>query len=319
LLNKINNKISLSGFQPLQHKQTPLKPTKKPTINTAMKNTKLTLYTTIACLGTCLPSANAAVTAWTGATDGDFGTASNWDTGLPGTGAATIGNGNTVNLSTNYTTTVDHLIVNGNSTLDVSASVTAKLLTIQNTGTVNLTGGAFTLPKTSVSNNGGGLTIDAGGTLNISGGDHIFNERSTINGTFRVDGSASTIRMNQIGTANGDFEFIFDEGGVSTITGDLGFSWLSIPNADVTVDGSGFSGIGSFTLFDGSAAGNTPPPGSFTITGLGAEGVGWTLDITNNTNPGPNDTIVLTVLPEPSSTALLGLGGLAMMLRRKRN
>ena len=128
--------------------------------------------------------------------------------------------------------------------------------------------------------------------------------------------------MNQIGTSNGTFDFVFDTAGVSTITGDLGFSWLSLTKASVTVDGSGYTGgADSFTLFDGNASGNTPEDGAaaFTIAGLGAEGVGWTLDITNNTNPGPNDTIVLTVLPEPSSTALLGLGGLAMMLRRKRN
>ena len=291
-----------------------------------MKNTKLTIYTTIACLGACLPSVNAATT-WNGNIDSDFGTSGNWTNNSPGNATddgngntATINNGGTVNVTSNYTGANDYrLDISGGSTLNGSADFTADRLRIRNTGTVNLTGGAFTLPKTSTSNNGGGLTIDSGGTLNISGGNHIFNERSTINGTFRVDGSASTIRMNQIGTAFGDFEFIFDEGGVSTITGDLGFSWLSLTNADVTVDGSAFNGIGSFTLFDGNAAGNPPPPGSFTITGLGAEGVGWTLDITNNTNPGPNDTIVLTVLPEPSSTALLGLGGLALMLRRKRS
>ena len=62
-----------------------------------------------------------------------------------------------------------------------------------------------------------------------------------------------------------------------------------------------------------------PTADKFTIAGLGAEGVGWTLDITNNAPGTGRDSIVLTVLPEPSSTALLGLGGLALMLRRKRS
>jgi hypothetical protein len=272
-----------------------------------------------------LGSALSAATAWTGnANDGDlFGTAGNWNSGLPGTGTATIGNGDTVDLSTNYATTIDGVTVNSSSTLNVSADVTSKLLTIQNTGTVNLTGGAFTLPNISTNNNGGGLTITDGGTLNISGGDHIFNERAVLNAgsIFRVTGSTSTIRMNQIGTANGTFDFVFDTAGVSTITGDLGFSWFSITNASFTVDGSGYTGgAASFTLFDGNASGNTPPSGNFTIAGLGAEGVGWTLDITNSAPGGANDTIILNVIPEPGTYALLG-GLLALghvMLRRRR-
>jgi hypothetical protein len=127
--------------------------------------------------------------------------------------------------------------------------------------------------------------------------------------------------MNQIGTANGTFDFVFDTAGVSTITGDLGFSWFSITGASVSVDGSGYTGgAASFTLFDGNASGNTPPSGNFTIAGLGAEGVGWTLDITNSAAGGANDTIILNVIPEPGTYALLG-GLLALshvMVRRRR-
>lgn len=108
-------------------------------------------------------------------------------------------------------------------------------LTIQNTGTVNLTGGAFTLPQTSTNNNGveaaGILNIASGGTLNISGGTHVFNERSSISGTFRVSGSAATINMHQMGSTGATFDFIFDSGGVSTITGAGGFPWFSIDNS----------------------------------------------------------------------------------------
>jgi hypothetical protein len=35
--------------------------------------------------------------------------------------------------------------------------------------------------------------------------------------------------------------------------------------------------------------------------------------------PGDNDSLLTVAVPEPSSTALLGLGGLALMLRRKRS
>ena len=268
-----------------------------------------------------------AATTWSGGTS-DFGTAGNWDTGSPGNNEqlATINNGDTVNLTTDYTgTNTYNLIVGGNSTLNASAVFTATGLTIQNTGTVNLTDDALTLPQTSTNNNGVGadgvLNINAGGTLSISGGTQIFNERSTINGTFQVDGSAATIRMNQIGGGSGNFDFIFDSGGISTITGDLGFSWLGIASTTVFVNGAAVAGTAaSYTLFNGNAAGNTPSAGNFTIAGLGAEGVGWTLDITNNASGGANDTVVLNVIavPEPSSTALLGLGGLALILRRRK-
>jgi hypothetical protein len=274
-----------------------------------------------------LGSALSAATAWTGnANDGDlFGTAGNWNASvLPGTGTATIGNGDTVDLSTNYATTIDGVTVTLNSTLNASADFTATGLTIQNTGTVNLTDGAFTLPKTSASNNGSGadgvLNINTGGTLNISGGDHIFNERSTINGIFRVTGSTSTIRLNQIGSASGTFDFVFDTAGVSTITGDLGFSWFSIGSASVTVNGSAVAGVAaSYTLFDCDDDGGMMSEGDFTIAGLGTEGVDWNLVITDNPAGSLRDTVVLNVIPEPGTYALLG-GLLALtyvMVRRR--
>jgi|GEM_PF-1776321 hypothetical protein len=273
----------------------------------------------------------SAATTWNGGTSSNFGTAGNWSNNSPGNAAddgsnnlATINNGDTVVLSSDYTGTNTYkLAVGGNSTLNASANFTATGLTIQDTGVVNLTDGAFTLPKTSASNNGQGskgtLNIQSGGILNISGGSHIFNERSTMNGTFRVTGSNASISMNQIGSGNGTFDFVFDAVGVSGVYGNLSFPWLSIGATSVTVDGSSYTGgVASFTLFDGHGAGNTPDASNFTISGLGDEGVGWTLDITNNPNGPLNDTVILNVIPEPSTTILLGLGGLALILRRKK-
>lgn len=266
-----------------------------------------------------------AATLWTGATDLNYGTAGNWDTGSPGNNEqlATINNGDTVSLASDYTgTNTYNLVVGGNSTLNASAAFTATGLTIENTGTVNLTGGAFTLPQTSGNNNGEGaagvLNIQSGGTLNISGGSHIFNERSIINGTFQVDGSESTISMNQIGALSGTFDFIFDSGGVSSITGDLSFSWLQIGDTTVTVDGSAFSGTGSFTLFDSESNGVMPTADKYTISGFGGEGVGWTLDITNNDPGVGRDTVILNIIPEPSSAGLLGIALAGLLLRRRR-
>lgn len=271
----------------------------------------------------------SAATTWNGGTSSNFGTAGNWSNNSPGNAAddgsnnlATINNGDTVVLSSEHTgTNTYNLAVGGNSTLNASANFTATGLTVQDTGVVNLTDGVFTLPKTSANNNGAGFNINSGGTLNISGGSHIFNERSTMNGTFRVTGSNASISMNQIGGGNGTFDFVFDAVGVSGVYGNLSFPWLSIGATSVTVDGSSYTGgAASFTLINGNEHGNTPDASNFTISGLGDEGVGWTLDITNN--PGGsglgNDTVILNVIPEPSTTILLGLGGLALILRRKK-
>lgn len=272
---------------------------------------------------------NSQATLWTGSVDSDFSNAGNWDNGTPGNTdqLATMNNGDIINLSANHIgTNTYNLVVGGNSVLNASADFTATGITIQNTGTVNLTGGSFTLPKTSASNNGQGaagiLNINNGGTLDISGGTHLFNERSAVNGTFRVNGSAATIRMNQIGTANGTFDFVLDSGGVSTITGDLGFSWLNIGTASVTVDGSAFNGNGSFTLFDSNEFGAMMDATDITVSGLGVEGVDWTLDITDVAGgSGLRDTVVLNVLnvvPEPNSVALLGVACVGLLFRRRR-
>jgi len=266
----------------------------------------------------------SAATTWNGGTSSNFGTAGNWSSGSPGNSEqqATINNGNTVVLSSDYTSSSTYtLTVGGNSTLNASADFTATGLTVQDTGVVNLTDGAFTLPKTSTNNNGAGLNINSGGTLNISGGSHIFNERSIMNGTFRVTGSNASISMNQIGGGNGTFDFVFDAVGVSGVYGNLSFPWLSIGATSVTVDGSSYTGgAASFTLINGNEHGNTPDASNFTISGLGDEGVGWTLDITNNLGGSGlgNDIVILNVIPEPSTTILLGLGGLALILRRKK-
>ncbi|MGA0898778.1 MAG: hypothetical protein ACO3SO_00060 [Luteolibacter sp.] len=301
----------------------------KPTLPDPSKPTALVLAGAVAipAILTCFSFTAQAATLWTGATDLNYGTAGNWDNGSPGNNdqAATINNGDTVSLATNHTgTNTYNLVVGGNSTLNASAAFTATGLTIQNSGAVNLTGGAFTLPQTSVSNNGSGaagkLQINAGGTLNISGGTHVFNERSYIYGNFRVTGSAATISMHQIATSDqavATFDFIFDSGGVSTITGAGGFPWFSIQYSLVTVSNSGFVGTGSFTLFDCDDAGSMMTADKFTVTGFGAEGVGWTLDIVDNPSGALRDTVVLNIIPEPSAALLGGLGMLALLRRRR--
>ena len=56
-----------------------------------MKNTKLTIYTTIACLGACLPSANAATLTVDGTTN-NFSSTTDYT-------QVTVTNGGTLNLN----------------------------------------------------------------------------------------------------------------------------------------------------------------------------------------------------------------------------
>ena len=290
----------------------------------------ITNYSLPLAIALLLPHGLHAATTWTGGTS-DFATPSNWDNNSPGNAAddgsnnvATINNGDSVNLTSNYSATNQYnLKIGGNSTLNASADFTATGLVIQSTGTVSLTGGNFTLPKTSVNNNGSGakgtLNINSGGVLNITGGNHIFSERSTVNGIFRVTGSTSTISLNQIGTANGTFDFIFDSAGISTINGDQNFPWFSIAGASLSIDGSAYTGgTQTFDLLS-----STDGAGAFTTRGLSVSGFNaseYNTAFEQVTEGGRRiERLVVTAVPEPSSFSLLGLGGLALMMSRRKS
>ena len=290
-----------------------------------MKNTKLTIYTTIACLGACLPSANAA-TIWTGNTNSDFGTAGNWNNGLPGAVGsndnATIDNGDTVSLTGDQTGLNNYrLIVTGNSTLNVSGSFDATHFQVNSGSTINLnSGSSFDMTQTSGSNNGtAGNSPVICGTLNISGGTHDFEERlgGGSTGLIQVIGNDATISFHQMGFYLGDFGFQFDSDGVSTITGQGGFPWFDIGSSEVTVDGSAYS-LASDATFDllnsiGSAGNFT---GSQAVSGFAHY---YDVTFEQVIEGGRRIERLVVMAPEPSSTALLGLGGLALMLRRKRS
>jgi len=271
-----------------------------------------------------------AATTWTGTTNSDFGTNSNWNNSAPGQvdvdQLATINNGDTVNVTTDYTAPNTYrLAVQGNSTLNVSAAMTVnRLTTIASGSTVNLLdGSAFTMPKISSGNN---ASWSINGTLEISGGTHAFNERLGGSGTIRVIGSDSETHFHQIISSLG-YEFEFDATGVSSLIGGgtgIGSSgagpyWSSLGSSTLDVDGSAFVLSGApqtFTLMETTTTAlsnfNTA---NVNITGLGDEGLGYTFQ---QYQDGGRNYIELTVLPEPSSAALLGLGGVALLLRRRR-
>ncbi len=199
------------------------------------------------------PSAYADTT-WTGATDSEFGTISNWDNGSPGNPetVAIIGSGATVSNTVNHTgTNAYQLTVSGASTLNSSADFTTTYLKISGGSTLNLTGGSVTVPVQTANNNSTKIELNDGSLLNISGGVHTLNERIATYGTkstIRINGSEATVNVHQQSTFTATIEFVFDADGVSTFDSD---SRLGLGGSDLTVDARSYAGPSrTFDLVD---------------------------------------------------------------------
>lgn len=295
-----------------------------------MKTKNILKYTLAAGM---LAMTNAqAATTWTGTTNSDFGTNSNWNNSAPGQvdvdQLATINNGDTVNVTTDYTAPNTYrLTVEGGSTLNASGSFTATRFNIGASSTVNLlSGSAFTLPSFGSPTNSGGWTIN--GTLEMSGGTHAFNGRLFGSGTIRVIGDDADIHFHQISSGSLGYEFEFDATGVSSLIGGgtgiggsgAGPFWSGLGTSTLDVDGSLYSVIAgpqTYELFNTTiTAASTFDLGNVNISGFAHY---YDVSFEQVTEGSRSIKRLVIMAPEPSSTALLGLGGLALMLRRKRN
>ena len=175
----------------------------------------------------------------------------------------------------------------------------------------------------------GGTTVGAGATLSPgnSPGSQTFEDLTWVNsGTYLWEINADLASGGGKGVDSGwdwiDVTNTFDLSGITTGF-NIDITSLTNPgNIAGLADGFNYTGktyldsFESFTILSfGSLTGDFDASEFNLLTGNFANSkVGWNIDIVGN------DLVLNAVfVPEPSSTALLGLGGLALMLRRKRS
>jgi fibronectin-binding autotransporter adhesin len=236
-----------------------------------------------------------------------------------------------------------HLDKQGTGTQTLNGEVN-----LGSTGTVTVSEGTLIFNGTSSGTNAtGSWTVENGATLSGSG---------TLSGTATIGDGATLSPGNSPGTQTFDnltwvnsgtylWEINADlaSGGGEGV--DSGWDWIDVTNTfdlsgittgfniDITsltnpgniaglADGFNYTGktyldpFESFTILSfGSLTGTFDASEFNLLTGNFANSkVDWNIDIVGN------DLVLNAVfVPEPSSTALLGLGGLALMLRRKRS
>ena len=266
----------------------------------------LTAAATLIALGS-FASVHAATVTWDnngGAGDNEWGTATNWDPATPTAGdTVIINNGDTVNIAGNA-------LNNSGAGLDVRVSGSD----------LTFTGvpGAFQFNM-----NGASISLD--GTSSFSGGANYIR---LYNGAGFVLEDGATVNMRDLEINGGGGSLTFGLEGSDPFNTIVGFSNLyfsggvtdAIDNTAFVVDFDGYTGgAQTFDLIDwsdGSAAGLTEAifnTANFSfLNGTGYEGSTFNWNDTTN-------TVSLTVaVPEPSSAALIGLGGFALILRRRK-
>ena len=249
-----------------------------------------------------ISAAQAAVT-WSGADLADFATGSNWVGGAA-------------------PTNTDDIIIDNGTRADYTGSAgdfaSNSTLTITGAGSGYFTNeGNWTRLNGTTTVTAG--TIDVAGTL-VFGSDNIVTG-STINLNLS-GGSAQTGNELWFGWASAEVNHTINvnisNGGSLTSTGGGGASiWLW---DDVTINFTGSGTIEAAGPGLKNGAGLVSWEDLWTAGDLQFNGAnaGSFSDHFSTTGTNGTDTYTLTAVPEPSSTALLGLGGLALILRRRK-
>ncbi|MGB0774309.1 MAG: PEP-CTERM sorting domain-containing protein [Akkermansiaceae bacterium] len=267
-----------------------------------------------------------AVTIFTNGTT-DFNNASNWDNGLPDNDAAVggvdldaeIAAGSTAVTSGSYNATGSlHYNLDVLGELTVSSGHTVHLGTGggYNTGTdLTVNGGTLNLDgKVTIIGGGAHTFVTNGGVINLrAGGD--FDGRKNLNltlGTLDIASNAvSADAIDHLNVGNGSmirFDIVSTAFSLVALGNDLD---LSATGATLDLDITGATAGDSYTLFTtGGAVDGTFSTFNYTIN----DSLVATLDY----SVADELTVNITAVPEPSSAALLALGGIALTLRRRK-
>ena len=302
---------------------------KAPNHNTH-KTMKLKLITGLAISALSLTVANATTIVWAGGS-GDFATGGNWVGGTApnlnntdvaqisaGTATYNVGAGdlNVIGANSgvdvnggNYTQTAGNWVdIRGGATLSISSGGTFSGMNNLRLRGVGGNSATHTVNNGTINSNG--LVLDDVQTLNVSNGSTLnINGTVDINnaGILNLAGSTASFNNLNLLTYGGQFGQL-----------NLNSGQLNVSNSFSTVAGAyvnfstGSTGVMFIDGTDIAAAEALITGGNFGINGA-ADTTVANYKLTTN---GAGVNIELT--PEPSSAALLGLGGLALILRRRK-
>ena len=216
------------------------------------------------------------------------------------------------------------------------------------TGTTTINAGTLALVSNTSNNNIASsslITVDAGASLDVTGitaaggfeivsGQTLAGEGNVSGDTTINSGGFLSAGDGGIGTLTFDALVDVSSVGANSMLFDLaspGFSDLvSMSSSELDI-GSGSFDLDTFTFTDLSGPGSRIGVGTYTLFDADSLALGNSLGSTVFTESllgyatatlfesGGDIFLSVTAVPEPSSTALLGLGGLALMLRRKRS
>ena len=228
-------------------------------------------------------------------------------------------------------TSAGAMAVNTGGTLDNSETLLSSG-TLTNNGTIQ--GDVTAQAGSSLSGNGtfnGKTIIEAGATQSPgnSPGTQTFNELVWQDGAdYLWEINADTTNSGTRGDDPGwDWISVTNDWDISAITTSFDIDITSLTSGNIAGLADGFDNTGlsygglyeSFTILSFGSLVGTFDAAKFNLvtSNFANSGVGWSIDLVGN------DLVLsaintVSAVPEPSSTALLGIGGLALALRRKR-
>ncbi len=296
----------------------------------------------------------AATHYWTGAVDQDFATLGNWNTSNAGTGSVMTtftGNAYHINRAGAEKATISSDIANlagsGSLRLGTVAGASGELLV---TGGVNAFGNSLQVGGTS---SGECLLTMTGGTLKFNASYATIGEGASTNGRMNIEGGSleadrMTIANNATATARldisaGSLKLVNYMSGTTSGTlrfgsgnATMNISGTAIVEAETLILGNGL-GTGLFTMSGGELFTDNVTFAQGVLTAF--EGGTWTLTgdkkaiiddaILNGyiTHSAGNqfigvqydqtlDITTVSIIPEPATLMLIGLGGLLIRKRR---